>query len=84
VGGGVVPILMHLACDGSYDTAELRRLAAHVLAKLSLKVSKKIISALDKRELDDWIKTIDTIDDERIKIHSIRIKVNLLESAVVC
>jgi hypothetical protein len=80
IEGGVLPKLLELSTDGSYETAELRRLAAHVLAKLSMKMSKKVVSALDKKELARWMNSVDSIHDERLKIHGILIKDNLSSS----
>jgi len=71
---GFLPLLLKLACDGPFETAELRRSAMHILFNLcnnpSPEVSKYIKEV--KKEISLWMSSIDNLHDEKLKFHAVR------------
>jgi len=76
IASGVVSVLLSLAVDGPYQSAELRRLAVFIIANLSANVAQHLVNALGPREVSGWVNTVDSLVDERLRIHAIRAREN--------
>lgn len=64
--------MLRLACDGPYQTAELRRSAVHILAQICSSNANDVAKALGKRDVAAWIDTVESFQDERLKRHATR------------
>jgi len=70
IEAGVLPVLLELVCNGSYETAELRREGARALANLSCRLAPHIWNKIGEESLMAWFTTIDALADERVKLHA--------------
>jgi hypothetical protein len=77
IEAGVLPVLLSLAVNGSYQSAELRRLAVYVLANVSSSLATRVVTELGKTELSTWSTTVESLADERLRIHAIRARDSL-------
>jgi hypothetical protein len=66
--------LMTQITNGSYLTAEMRRECARTLANLCVGLAAKIVRNLGLPVTMKWIETVDSLSDERLKIHATRAK----------
>lgn len=78
VNGGVLPVLFQLAVDDSYQTAELRRLAAYIIANLSKRLSNLFIKAVAPEQVRRWVESVDGLRDAKLKLQALRAKEHLL------
>jgi len=71
---GYLPLLMKLACNGPYQTAELRRSAMHILANLcsDSAFANDIARGLSVQDVSIWLNSVDSLHDERMKVHASR------------
>lgn len=76
-GGQFLQNLLHLVTDGSYQTTEMRREGARTLANLCCSHSKKIINAIGMDNISSWISSVDSLKDERLKLHARRAQMNM-------
>jgi hypothetical protein len=72
-----LPLLLKLARDGPFQTAELHRSAVHILANICSSNSSEVAKALSKRDVAAWIESIESLKDERLKQHAIRAREHL-------
>lgn len=69
--------LLSLITDGTYQTAEMRREGARTLANLCCSHSRKIINAVGVDNVSSWISSVDSLKDERLKLHARRAQMNM-------
>ena len=69
--------LFGMITDGPYHTAEMRRECARTLANLCSSHSKKIISTVGMDGVSSWISSVDSLKDERLKLHARRAQMNI-------
>jgi hypothetical protein len=74
IDAGVLPALLTLATDGPYNTAEISRESARILANLSSRMAARVIEVLGPRVAKNWMATVDCLVDERLKLHASRAK----------
>lgn len=74
IDAGVLPALLTLATDGPYNTAEVSRESARILANLSSRMAARVIEVLGPRVAKNWMATVDCLVDERLKLHACRAK----------
>ena len=79
IDAGILPILLQLVKDGPYNTAEMRRESARILANLSARLASRIVTVLGPRTLSVWLDKVDSFHDERLKLHACRAKQSLKE-----
>lgn len=63
-------LLLQNACDGSYETAELRRESARGIANLACRLSARIASKVGEDMLQAWTTTVDGLTDDRLRLHA--------------
>lgn len=80
IESGLVPTLLNLCCDGTYQTSEIRVLGAYILANLSSYAATEVTTLIGAPALAAWCSTVDHLNDERVRLHSCRARDNL----VVC
>jgi hypothetical protein len=86
IDSGVLPVLLSLAVDGPYQSAEIRRLAVFVLANVSSLMAEQVLKSLghvaghahSAPALVSWMSGVDGIVDDRVKFHAVRAKQNLI------
>lgn len=68
--------LLQLCSNGSYNTAEMRRECARLLANLcSAKTSAmKVLRVVGADDVSSWMDTVDDLKDERLRLHAERAK----------
>mmetsp|Transcript_7183 Transcript_7183/g.10683 ORF Transcript_7183/g.10683 Transcript_7183/m.10683 type:complete len:416 (+) Transcript_7183:223-1470(+) len=66
--------LLELTRDGSYSCAEMRRECARMLANLSEAQATSIIDAVGVDQASNWVRTVDTMRDDRLRLHAERAK----------
>lgn len=71
--------LLELCADGKYDTIEMRRECARLLANISgVEASaQQIVSCAGRSNIASWLSTVDDLKDERLRLHADRAKVSL-------
>lgn len=74
IDAGVLPALLALATDGPYNTAEVSRESARILANLSTRMASRVVEVLGVRAAKEWMATVDCLVDERLKLHASRAK----------
>jgi hypothetical protein len=77
IGAALMPVILGLCCDGSYHTAEVRKLGAYILANVSSHAATSVASLIGTQSLATWMPTVDMICDERVRLHSSRARDNL-------
>ena len=81
IDAGILPILLQLVKDGPYNTAEMRRESARILANLSARLASRIVTVVGARTLSGFLDKVDKFQDERLKLHACRAKESLKEIA---
>ena len=76
-GSQFLQVLFGMITDGPYHTAEMRRECARTLANLCRNHSKKIISTVGMDGVSSWISSVDSLKDERLKLHARRAQMNM-------
>jgi len=71
-------VLIQLAADGPYQSAELRRLAVYVLANLASRMPGRVVEALGHQSVSRWVSSVDCIVDPRLRLHATRAKESLI------
>jgi len=66
--------LFRQIADGPHTTAEMRRECARTLANLCVGLASKIVRNLGIRYAEKWIETVDSLKDERLRLHATRAK----------
>jgi hypothetical protein len=66
--------LMSHITNGTHITAEMRRECARTLANLCVGLAPKIVRNLGLPVTMKWVATVDSLSDERLKIHATRAK----------
>lgn len=68
--------LMQLCCDGTFHTAEMRRECARILANVCAVRANAatMLQVINCEEMTQWLGTVDTIKDERLRLHAARAK----------
>lgn len=84
IDAGVLPVALALAADNSissqsFDMREVKREAARIIANLSARFGAKVVSSVGSEALTTWIDSVETIADERLKLHAERAKSLLSE-----
>lgn len=74
---GLLPVLLALAVDGPYQTAELRRSAVHILANLCSTYSVEVAKVLGQKVISPWMNKVDNLIDDRLKFHANRARESL-------
>lgn len=71
--------LLQLCANGTYNTAEMRRECARLLANLcSAKASAvKVLQVIDQDHLARWMDSVGDLKDERLRLHADRAKHSL-------
>lgn len=71
--------LIQMCCCGNYNTAEMRRECARLLANLcSVKSSaKKVFHSVGEDDIRRWMDSVDDLHDERLRLHANRAKQSL-------
>ena len=82
IDAGVLPALLALATDGPYQSAEVSRESARILANLSSCMATKVVHVLGPGAVLNWIGSVDLLRDERLKLHASRAKEFLIVAAV--
>ena len=77
IDAGALPALLAIAKDGPYDKAERSREAARILANISERVATRVVTILGPRTVSNWLDSIETFVDERLKLHAIRARDSL-------
>ena len=72
IEAGILPTLLHYVKDGPYNTAEMRREAARILANLSARLAHSVVAAVGPRAMAIWLEKVDSFRDERLKLHAER------------
>ena len=57
-----------------YHELEMRRESARTLANLSEEYAAAIVNEIGKEAIADWIKSVDALRDERLRMHAKRFK----------
>jgi len=72
IKAGVLPLLLKLATDGPFHSAELRRLSVVILCKVSSERLKaeRVVASLVRADLNEWMGTVDSLKDNNIKFHA--------------
>lgn len=79
VDSGLVPVLLNLCRDGTFETAEIRVLGAYILANLSEgQHVVQVASLLAGAALTAWAAGADNLMDERVRLHSQRVRESLM------
>lgn len=65
---------MNQITNGPHTTAEMRRECARTLANLCVGLAAKIVRNLGLSATMRWVETVDSLADERLKIHATRAK----------
>jgi hypothetical protein len=84
IDAGVLPVALALAIDDSsssqsFDMREIKREAARIIANLSARFGTRVVSSVGSEALSSWIDSVETIADERLKLHAERVKSLLSE-----
>lgn len=79
VNSDILHFLFELAVEGDYQTLQIRRECACILANLAHRQSQEILSYVGSKVLSIWISKIDSFLDDKLKIHAYRAR-NSLES----
>lgn len=68
--------LIQLCRDGGFHTAEMRRECARTLANLSSARANAMtmLQVVDQNEMSQWLDSVDTIKDDRLRLHAGRAK----------
>ena len=70
---GIVPVLLNLEVDGSFESAEMRREIVRILANLAARFGAKVVDAAGHPAIISWMETVAQItDDTRLKLHAAR------------
>jgi len=80
---GVIPLLLNLATDGPYQTAEMRRAVARILANITSRLAATVASSVDRSLLLQWIADVDNIRDSKLRYFADRAKTSLLSSGIL-
>jgi hypothetical protein len=74
---GYLPVLLSLAVDGPYHTAELRRCAVHILANICHDHTSEVVAAIGHKDVCCCMNLIDSLADDKLKVHAARAKESL-------
>ena len=77
IDAGILPTLLQLVKDGPYNTAEMRREAARILANLSARLASRVVAVIGARTLSTWLEKVEFLSDERLRLHASRAKESL-------
>lgn len=66
--------LLHLCADGSYNTSEMRRECARLLANVcsSRSGAMRIVELVGEDNVSSWVESVDGLKDERLRLHATR------------
>lgn len=74
IDAGILTALLTLAIDGPYETAEISRESARILANLSSSMAIRVVHVLGAQAVAVWLTSVDNFQDERLKLHACRAK----------
>jgi hypothetical protein len=75
----LLPILLKYATNGTYELAEMRRLAVYVLANVTHQQADKVLAVLGgKHVVSSWVDTVDDLQDERLRLQAVRVRESFL------
>ena len=77
IDAGILPVVLNLVKDGPYNTIEMRRECARILANLSVRLASRIVAVVGPRTLSTWLEKVDSFRDERLRLHAVRAKESL-------
>ena len=77
IDAGILPEVLNLVKDGPYNTIEMRRECARILANLSARLASRIVAVVGPRTLSIWLEKVDSFRDERLRLHAVRAKESL-------
>lgn len=77
IDAGVLPALLTLATDGPYNSAEVSRESARILANLSSRMAARVVDVLGPQVTANWMASVDNLLDGRLKLHASRAKDSL-------
>ncbi len=83
ISSGILPVLLSLSTNGPYQSTELRRLATFIFANVASSSAAGVISCLGQDRVTAWMGSVDTLMDERLKLHAERAREFLAESVQV-
>ena len=74
---GILTELLRLSSDGPYHTAELNRSAVHILANICNDCSPEVLKVLGVKEVSVWMRQVESLKDDKLKVHALRAKESL-------
>lgn len=72
--------LLPLCADGSYNTIEMRRECARLLANISCsgqEFARQVVTNAGAEQIQSWLESVDGLKDERLRLHADRAKMSL-------
>ena len=76
IDSGILPVLLSIASDNScgdkFDSRELRREAARIIANISARFGAEVVVAIGKQAMSSWVTAADDIADEKLRLQTRR------------
>ena len=72
IDAGALPTILPLVSNGSYESAEMRREGARILANLSGGLAARVVNELGHASVSTWMNTVDNLADERVRLHAMQ------------
>lgn len=72
--------LLPLCSDGAYNSIEMRRECARLLANISCSSegsAQQVVANAGREAVQDWLRSVDDLCDERLRVHADRARVSL-------
>lgn len=83
ISAGILPNLLKFATDGPYQSTEMRRAAARIIANISFRLADAVASSMNRSELTEWMDGVGRIDDIKLRFHADRARSSLALSAIM-
>jgi len=66
--------LLPLCSDGNYNSIEMRRECARLLANLSCGGAREVVRSAGEQRVEAWLQSVEGLKDERLRVHADRAK----------
>lgn len=81
---GIIPYLMNMCSDGEYHSYDGRCASARILANVTSQNSAILSKEIDPTILRSWVQSVDTIQNQKIRIHAERAKLAFHDALSSC
>jgi hypothetical protein len=73
-----LPTLMSFTVDGPYDSSEMRRECARMLANICAGLAPRVVGSLGIDTVSSWVSGVAHLKDERLRMHAERARQYIL------